>query len=188
MSILSDKKRYEHTYSCNIGKNTLFLQHDRRYPPKVSIKRLPIKNGGLTVLNGRIPPEEHRTLFGLSLKLRSARGPTDRIPQICQRAARYLEDLTGQYRWGDKKEAGRICSTCQTGQTTQSAPDFENAGSTRSTPYHLFLPVRLPCGLSDVSDTTVQDGHPIHRRTATLIYGQVDMTGKPRLFPEHLLL
>ncbi len=75
-------------------KNNLFLQHDRAYPPKASIKRLPIKKGGLTALNGRIPPEEHRTLFGLSLKLRSARGPTDRLPQICQRAARYLGDLT----------------------------------------------------------------------------------------------
>lgn len=185
MSILSDKKRYEHTYSCNTEKNNLFLQHDRRYPPKVSRKRLPTKNGGLTALNGRIPPEEHRTLFGLSLKLRSARGPTDRIPQICQRAARYLEDLTGQYRWGDKKKAGPALLHIPHGQ---SAPDSENAGSTRSTPYHSFLPVRLPCGLSDVSGTTVQDDHPIHRRTATLIYGQVDMTGKPRLFPEHLLL
>lgn len=188
MSILRSKKRYKHTYSCNTEKNTLFLQHDRRYPPKVSIKRLPIKNGGLTVLNGRIPPEEHRTLFGLSLKLRSARGPTDRIPQICQRAARYLGDLTNQYRWGDKKEAGPALLHIPHGQTAQSVPDSENAGSTRSTPYHSFLPVRLPCGLSDVSVTTVQDGHPIHRRTATLIYGQVDMTGKPRLFPEHLLL
>ena len=106
MSILSDKKRYKHAYCCNTEKNNLFLQHDRRYPPKVSIKRLSTQNGGLTALNGRIPPEEHHTLFGLSLKLRSARGPTDRIPQICQRAARYLEDLTGQYRWGDKKKAG----------------------------------------------------------------------------------
>lgn len=178
MSILSDKKRYEHTYSCNTEKNNLFLQHDRRYPPKVSIKRLPIKNGGLTALNGRIPPEEHRTLLGLSLKLRSARGPTDRIPQICQRAARYLGDLTGNIAGETKKKQGRICSTYQTGQTAQSVSDFENAGSTRSTPYHSFLPVRLPCGLSDVSGTTVQDGHPIHRRTATLIYGQVDMTGE----------
>ena len=106
MSILSDKKRYKHAYCCNTKKNNLFLQHDRTYPPKVSIKRLPIKNGGLTALNGRIPPEEHRTLFGRSLKQRSARGPTDRIPQICQRAVRYLGDLTGQYRWGDEKEAG----------------------------------------------------------------------------------
>ena len=106
MSILSDKKRYKHAYCCNTEKNNLFLQHNRTYPPKVSIKRLPIKNGGLTALNGRIPPEEHRTLFGLSLKQRSARGSTDRIPQICQRAVRYLGDLTGQYRWGDKKEAG----------------------------------------------------------------------------------
>ncbi len=114
MSILSDKKRYEHTYSCNTGKNTLFLQHDRRYPPKVSIKRLPIKNGGLTVLNGRIPPEEHRTLFGLSLKLRSARGPTDRIPQICQRAARYLGDLTGNIAGETRKKQGRLCSTYHT--------------------------------------------------------------------------
>lgn len=87
-------------------KNNLFLQHDRAYPPKANIKRLPTKNGDLTALNGRIPPKEHRTLFGLSLKLRSARGPTDRLPQICQRAARYLGDLTGQYRWGDKKKAG----------------------------------------------------------------------------------
>ena len=114
MSILSDKKRYKHAYCCNTEKNNLFLQHDRTYPPKVSIKRLPIKNGGLTALNGRIPPEEHRTLFGLSPKLRSARGPADRIPQLWQRATRYLGDLTSQYRWGDKKEAGRLCSTYHT--------------------------------------------------------------------------
>ena len=92
-------------------KILFFLQHDRRYPPKVSIKRLPIKNGGLTVLNGRIPPEEHRTLFGLSLKLRSARGPTDRIPQ---RAARYLGDLTGNIAGETRKKQGRLCSTYHT--------------------------------------------------------------------------
>ena len=113
-------------------KNNLFLQHDRTYPPKVSIKRLPIKNGGLTALNGRIPPEEHRTLFGLSPKLRSARGPADRIPQICQRATRYLGDLTSQYRWGDKKEAGPALLHIPHGQTAQSVPDSENAGSTRT--------------------------------------------------------
>ena len=160
MSILRSKKRYKHTYCCSTGKNNLFLQYDRTCPPKVNIKRLPIKNGGLTALTGRIPTEEHRTLLGLSLKLRSARGPTDRIPQICQRAARYLGDLPGNIAGETRKKQGRICSTYQTGQTAQSVPDSENAGSPRSTPCHLFLPVRLPCGLSDVSDTTVQDGIP----------------------------
>ena len=187
MSILSNKKRDKHTYCCNTEKNNLFLQHDRRYPPKASIKRLPTKNGGLTALNGRIPPEEHHTLFGLSLKLRSARGPTDRIPQICQRAARYLEDLTGQYRWeARKKQDGSAPHTRRARPRspprtpkTPAAPEVSISFiPSRSAPLRSFRRIGL----------NRPGSHPIHRRTATLIYGQVDMTGKPRLFPEHLLL
>lgn len=131
-------------------KNNLFLQYDRAYPPKANIKRLPTKNGDLTALNGRIPPEEHRTLFGLSLKLRSARGPTDRLPQICQRATRYLGDLTGQYRWGGQ-ERSRAGSAPHTRRARARSPS--RTPKTPAAPEALHIIYSFPYGSLAVFQT-----------------------------------
>ena len=81
-----------------------------------------------------------------------------------------------QYRWGDKKEAGPDLLHIPDGPDRAVRPGLRKR---RQPPKHSmsFIPSRTAPLRSFRRIGHNRPGrHPIHRRTATLIYGQVDMT------------
>lgn len=187
MSILSNKKRYSSIYCYDADKNSLFLQYDRICLSKAIHKKATHQKRDLTALTVG-SGQRNNVIWWLAASSVWQGPPCRQDPPNLSKgyeASRAPHRTTSLGRQ-ERSRAGSVPYTRRARPRSPSRPLKTPAAPEVLHIIHSFLHGALRSfrriGINRPGS------HPIHRRTATLIYGQIGMTREGALFPEHLLL